>query len=65
MLPFLQAPKPAKSWDGIFEATYQVKCPQPDGSGTEDCLVLNVFSPEHAADLPVLVVVHGGNFRSG
>ncbi|KAL0819321.1 hypothetical protein ABMA28_007453 [Loxostege sticticalis] len=60
-----KAPKPAKSWDGIFEATYQVKCPQPDGSGTEDCLVLNVFSPEHAADLPVLVVVHGGNFRSG
>ncbi|XP_028171853.1 esterase 6-like [Ostrinia furnacalis] len=60
-----KAPKPARSWDGTFEAAYQIKCPQPDGSGTEDCLVVNVFSPEDADGRPVLVVVHGGNFQRG
>ncbi|RVE49773.1 hypothetical protein evm_005503 [Chilo suppressalis] len=60
-----KAPKPPKSWDGIFEATQRVRCPQPDGTGTEDCLVVNVFTPERATSLPVLVLVHGGSFQSG
>ena len=34
----------------------------------EDCLFLNVFTPEHAAEgsrLPVLVYIHGGGFTGG
>ncbi|VVC92313.1 unnamed protein product, partial [Leptidea sinapis] len=49
------APEAPPRWDGIFEATYQIKCPQPDGSGTEDCLVVNVFVPDRNLQLaPVL-----------
>ncbi|XP_072929541.1 juvenile hormone esterase-like, partial [Epargyreus clarus] len=60
-----KAPKPPPRWDGIFEATHRIKCPQPDGSGTEDCLVVNVFSPDQASGLPVLVLIHDGGFQRG
>ncbi|XP_052756700.1 esterase E4-like [Galleria mellonella] len=60
-----KAPKPPARWDGIFEATHRVKCPQPDGEGVENCLVLNVFTPEHVESSPVLVVVHDGSVRYG
>nr|QEE13681.1 carboxylesterase [Mythimna separata] len=36
--------------------------------GPEDCLTLNVYSPNHAWDsapLPVMVFIHGGGFREG
>lgn len=49
------APKPAKRWFGIRNATeYGARCPQPDyplphvkiaGQENEDCLFLNVFVP--------------------
>ncbi|XP_059047619.1 juvenile hormone esterase-like [Achroia grisella] len=39
-----KAPKSPPRWDGIFEATHRVKCPQPDGEGVENCLVLNIFT---------------------
>lgn len=53
-----------------------VQCPQVPGMleqamGTgsvpmrEDCLTLNVFSPEGATRLPVLVWIHGGAFTNG
>ena len=32
---------------------------------SEDCLFLNVFAPEGAANLPVLVWVHGGAYQNG
>jgi para-nitrobenzyl esterase len=35
------------------------------GDGDEDCLRLNVFRPAGAADLPLLVFVHGGGHLSG
>ncbi|MBC8794212.1 MAG: hypothetical protein C6Y20_21695, partial [Tagaea sp. CACIAM 22H2] len=43
----------------------------PQGAGdagqSEDCLVLNVWAPEHraAAKRPVLVYIHGGGYTSG
>lgn len=49
-------------------------CPQPDPKGTgyivgdEDCLLLNVFTPQmpdETTGLPVLVFIHGGGFRFG
>ncbi|CAH2233187.1 jg13119 [Pararge aegeria aegeria] len=60
-----KAPEPPSPWSGIFEATHRVKCPQPDGTGEENCLVVNVFSPEHAASQPVIVHFHGGGFQQG
>lgn len=33
--------------------------------GSEDCLNLDVYAPEDAKDLPVLVYVHGGNNQTG
>ncbi|CAH2094936.1 unnamed protein product [Euphydryas editha] len=60
-----KSPKPPPSWSGIFEATHRVKCPQPDGSGEENCLVVNVFTPEHATSLPVIVHFHDGGYQKG
>lgn len=59
-----QAPEPPPSWDGVFEATHRLRCPQ-DGSGDENCLVLNLFMPENETRLPVLVFVHDGHFQNG
>ncbi|XP_069360594.1 esterase FE4-like [Maniola hyperantus] len=59
------APEPPPPWSGIFEASHRVKCPQPDGSGEENCLVVNVFTPEHAASQPVIVHFHAGGFQQG
>jgi len=33
--------------------------------GSEDCLNLDVYAPEGAKDLPVLVFLHGGNNQTG
>jgi para-nitrobenzyl esterase len=47
-------------------------CPQPAGAGRtrapgqdEDCLFLNVWAPEGAEGLPVLVWLYGGSFLFG
>ncbi|CAG9565792.1 unnamed protein product [Danaus chrysippus] len=60
-----KAPEPPPQWSGIFEAIHRIKCPQPDGSGDENCLVVNVFTPEHAETAPVIVHIHDGGFQSG
>lgn len=63
-------PEPAAPWTGIREATaYGPAAPQGSGGVEqgEDCLVLNVWAPEHraAARRPVLVYIHGGGYTSG
>lgn len=69
-------PQPAAKWSGVREAsTYGHDCmqlPFPSDAaplGTtpdEDCLVLNVWVPEHhASKLPVLVWIYGGGFVNG
>ncbi|MBE7160894.1 MAG: carboxylesterase/lipase family protein [Williamsia herbipolensis] len=71
-----RAPRPARPWRGVRDATTpgaaepQVPNPFTGGIGrrvpqSEDCLTLNVFAPEHADDLPVMVWIHGGAYRSG
>lgn len=67
-------PKRVDAWDGIFDATKTdpIACSQFDSftstiMGTEDCLVINVYVPQHKTQtaLPVLVFIHGGGFSFG
>ncbi|EEA26279.1 hypothetical protein EYB25_003522 [Talaromyces marneffei] len=71
---------PQTKFNGTFldASTHGPTCPQaPDHlttpepawtastSVSEDCLFLNVWAPEDAADLPVFVWIHGGGYGSG
>ena len=73
-----RAPRPAQPWRGIRQCHSYANCaPQQRmytaiGLGkyqprSEDCLTLNVVSPEGPADgpLPVLVFIHGGAYILG
>nr|AIT56390.1 esterase LC-Est4 [uncultured bacterium] len=66
-------PQPVKPWKGVRDATqFANHCPQPASpfglaSTTEDCLYLNVYTPNHKGilrdllhDHPVMVWIHGG-----
>lgn len=76
-----RAPQPAAAWQGIRHAgQFSASCMQqltPQGlgpwaheyviSGTvnEDCLYLNIWTPAHAKQAPVLFWIPGGAFTSG
>ncbi|MFD3373462.1 MULTISPECIES: carboxylesterase/lipase family protein [unclassified Streptomyces] len=69
------APRPAARWTGVRDATrFSDRCAQASGwdpgyedpTLTEDCLSLNVYTPDGARGrLPVLVWIHGGGFTGG
>jgi carboxylesterase type B len=68
-------PQPVKAWDGVRDATRlgpeppQIAPPESVASAWtttagEDCLVLNVWTPDpHTAGLPVMVWISGGAFE--
>lgn len=66
-------PLPNEAWEGTrHETEFPQSCPQlmdqgAPASDNEDCLYLNVWSPEPAPDkAPVMVWIHGGgNFSGG
>ncbi len=69
-------PEPPTPWNGVRAATaYGNRCAQITTLGvfagpatnTEDCLFLNVFSPDlqSTANLPVIVWIHGGGNLDG
>ncbi|XP_049862378.1 venom carboxylesterase-6-like [Schistocerca gregaria] len=64
-----EPPQVASGWEGVRDATqYGSDCVQETGSGSEDCLYLNVYVPgvpQEGAGLPVLFYVHGGGFIKG
>ena len=72
-----QRPRRKRPWSGPLVGREDVKCVQASElivEGEEDCLVLNVWRPEHADIerssaqsqlLPVMVWIHGGFFLFG
>ncbi|HKQ32422.1 MAG TPA: carboxylesterase family protein, partial [Thermodesulfobacteriota bacterium] len=66
-------PVPHKGWKGLFKATYPgPSCPQTylfpyDNPESEDCLSVNVWTPEVNAKKPraVMVFIYGGYFLHG
>ncbi|KAJ9588457.1 hypothetical protein L9F63_018190, partial [Diploptera punctata] len=69
---FMQSPQAANVWEGVRDATKEGSvCVQfgfwSKETGDEDCLFLNVFTPQVSRrDLkPVMVWIHGGAFIMG
>ncbi|MFM1751776.1 MAG: Carboxylesterase [Actinomycetota bacterium] len=71
-----RAPQPVASWDGVRNGTknglisHQPPLPPPFGQplppAGDDCLNLNVWTPDPgASNLPVFVWIHGGAFVGG
>ncbi|HEV2083216.1 MAG TPA: carboxylesterase family protein [Brevundimonas sp.] len=68
-------PRPPAAWEHARDASsYGAICIQPPANGdpgvgplpmSEDCLTLNVWAPEGARDLPVMVWLHGGGYNNG
>ncbi|MFL1407346.1 carboxylesterase/lipase family protein [Marinobacter sp. M1N3S26] len=64
-------PVPAEPWDDTLVADeFGGSCIQPASTfgaseSTEDCLYLNVYTPEEAEGRPVMVWIHGGSFETG
>jgi para-nitrobenzyl esterase len=64
------APRPAQKWTGVRDATRPSEpCAQSAGAGaastTEDCLYLNVTTPDADRPRPVMVWLHGGGLSWG
>jgi para-nitrobenzyl esterase len=65
-------PQPVKPWTGVRQAAeYGADCPEVNGRSdrvtSEDCLFLNVWTPEwpSGAKMPVMVWLHGGELTGG
>ncbi|KAK2586966.1 hypothetical protein KPH14_010941 [Odynerus spinipes] len=68
-----RAPEPADPWEGVYDATkHRSACPffcmvKQGLIGDEDCLYLNVYTPElnKEARKAVMVWIHGGAWNAG
>ena len=72
-IPYAQAerfrqPVPSR-WDGVRECNHfspkAFQVTSNPSQCSEDCLSLNIYTPDLDASLPVLVDIHGGGFQSG
>lgn len=70
-----QIAEPAEPWDGVWDATYhRAKCiafsvttPPDPLPGDDDCLYMNVYTPEvkeNADGKPVILFIHAGYFHA-
>ncbi|CAH1407432.1 unnamed protein product [Nezara viridula] len=55
----------ADNWTGILDATQPIPSCFQLSVGQEDCLYLNVFSPNLTGGYPVIFNIHGGAFLGG
>nr|CAD7412292.1 unnamed protein product [Timema cristinae] len=67
-----RSPQPPENWNGTRDAVeFGSNCRQEGGIGEEDCLFINIFTPQlpnNSADtelLPVMVWFHWGAFVTG
>lgn len=64
-----QAPQAPDSWTDARDCTKPgdpaIQFGNDKVTGTEDCLNLDVYAPDGAQKLPVLVYIHGGNNQTG
>jgi para-nitrobenzyl esterase len=72
-----KAPQPLPAWQGVRKAqSFGAACIQPRPTAvhiyanppakiSEDCLTLNIWTPEKAKDAPVIVWIHGGALTTG
>jgi para-nitrobenzyl esterase len=65
-----RAPQAVVPWQGVREArSFSPACAQTaawlPNPKSEDCLYLNVWAPEKAKRLPVIVWIHGGGYYGG
>lgn len=65
-------PVPHPGWSGVWDATsHRSTCQSAGwfgldvGTGSEDCLYLNVYTTQLAGSRPVMVWIHGGSFTGG
>lgn len=70
----LRPPQPAIPWHGVREATVFPPAPlqrlaplsgRPELETSEDCLYLNVWTPDLLGRRPVMVWIYGGGFENG
>lgn len=60
-----RAPRPANKWSDTLNAlSFGSACPQAE-KGSEDCLFINVWSPQNSKSLPVMFWIHGGGNSVG
>ena len=65
-----RAPQAVVPWQGVRQAnSFSAACAQTavwvTHPKSEDCLYLNVWAPEQAGKLPVIVWLHGGGYYGG
>ena len=61
-------PQPAAPWEGVRNATaVGSKCVQADGTGSENCLFLNIAAHKNQVEggAAVFVWIHGGGYVNG